>query len=155
MKVLKMYSVVFSKFKGISLWPLIVVCFLNFQLSLSARNSETSSLNLIKLLNSVKQDKPQARQQIPGMDFLGDPALLVTILHSLEIAYWSLPFGFVLSPIINFFRIPNRRRSEADYTRPINHPLFDRFNSPEVDKILQRFNQALRKFDTRSKVSNQ
>ena len=41
--------------------------------------------------------------------FVTDPALLVTILHSLEVAYWTLPFGMVVKPIINLFRIPNRR----------------------------------------------
>ena len=42
-------------------------------------------------------------------DFLTDPSLLITVLHSLEVAYWTFPFGFVLTPVINFFRVPNRR----------------------------------------------
>ncbi|KAF7491062.1 hypothetical protein SSS_08334 [Sarcoptes scabiei] len=41
--------------------------------------------------------------------FVTDPALLVTILHSLEVAYWTMPLGFLLNPLINLFRIPNRR----------------------------------------------
>lgn len=41
--------------------------------------------------------------------FVTDPALLVTILHSLEVAYWTLPFGVIFKPIMNLFRMPNRR----------------------------------------------
>jgi hypothetical protein len=46
-------------------------------------------------------------------DFLTDPSLLITVLHSLEVAYWTFPFGFVLTPVINFFRVPNRRSLDA------------------------------------------
>ena len=42
-------------------------------------------------------------------DFVTDPSLIITILHSLEVAYWSFPFGFMLMPVINFFRVPNKR----------------------------------------------
>jgi len=44
-------------------------------------------------------------------DFITDPSLLITVLHSLEVAYWTFPFGFILTPVINFFRVPNRKRS--------------------------------------------
>ncbi|KAI1307216.1 hypothetical protein HDE_00828 [Halotydeus destructor] len=46
-------------------------------------------------------------------DFLTDPSLIITILHSLEVAYWNLPGGFLLMPVINFFRVPNKRRRRS------------------------------------------
>lgn len=46
-------------------------------------------------------------------DFITDPSLLITVLHSLEVAYWTFPLGFVLTPVINFFRVPNRRSLEV------------------------------------------
>lgn len=63
-------------------------------------------LNRVMKLLGSSRDKIEPR----GLTaFVTDPALLVTILHSLEIAYWTLPFGFILTPIINLFRMPNRR----------------------------------------------
>ena len=47
-------------------------------------------------------------------DFMTDPSLVVTILHTLEVAYWTLPLGFLLMPIINFFRVPNRRNGRLN-----------------------------------------
>ena len=61
----------------------------------------------------------QARQSLESLspkrffDFITDPSLLITILHSLEVAYWTFPFGFLLKPIINFFRVPNRRSLDS------------------------------------------
>lgn len=46
-------------------------------------------------------------------DFITDPSLLITVLHSLEVAYWTFPFGFLLKPVINFFRVPNRRSLDS------------------------------------------
>ena len=65
---------------------------------------------VLKLLSPQRHDKIEKRSITA---FVTDPALLVTILHSLEVAYWTLPFGFILTPIINLFRMPNRRRMEV------------------------------------------
>ena len=65
---------------------------------------------VLNLLSSQRHDKIEKRSITA---FVTDPALLVTILHSLEIAYWTLPFGFILTPIINLFRMPNRRRMDV------------------------------------------
>lgn len=67
-------------------------------------------LKILRNLLPPKQDKIEARNTITA--FITDPSLLVTILHSLEIAYWTLPFGFILTPIMNIFRMPNRRRND-------------------------------------------
>lgn len=90
---------------------LVITCLpLNF-----ARKSTLSELRpkaidmspVLKLLSNPRHDKIEKRSITA---FVTDPALLVTILHSLEVAYWTLPFGFILTPIINLFRMPNRRR---------------------------------------------
>lgn len=65
--------------------------------------------------NAGSRPGPAARTSLEQLspkrffDFLTDPSLLITVLHSLEVAYWTFPFGFVLTPVINFFRVPNRR----------------------------------------------
>ncbi|KAI2797851.1 hypothetical protein RDWZM_000882 [Blomia tropicalis] len=61
------------------------------------------------LIDTSKRLISQGRSFNTITAFVTDPALLVTILHSLEVAYWTLPFGFILSPIINLFRMPNKR----------------------------------------------
>jgi hypothetical protein len=63
---------------------------------------------------SVRSDAMPSMESLSPkrfFDFLTDPSLLITVLHSLEVAYWTFPFGFILTPVINFFRVPNRRRS--------------------------------------------
>lgn len=50
-------------------------------------------------------------------DFVTDPSLIITILHSLEVAYWTFPFGFLLMPVINFFRVPNKRNGKDSSPR--------------------------------------
>lgn len=62
---------------------------------------------------TVRSEMPSLESLSPKrfFDFLTDPSLLITVLHSLEVAYWTFPFGFILTPVINFFRVPNRRRS--------------------------------------------
>lgn len=104
------------------------------------------------------------RQQIPGMDFLADPSMFVTILHSLEVAYWSLPFGFVLMPIINFFRVPNRRMDRKfgrgglpnvkgfQYLR--ESPLFQQMSAQNINLIQNEFDQAIRKYSSDSTSSS-
>lgn len=77
----------------------------------------SSSLNLNSKLSSrsgsLNFDVASARQMgLPIQEifgFLSDPSLIVTLLYTLEIAYWTLPLGFFLTPFINFFRVPNRR----------------------------------------------
>jgi hypothetical protein len=71
--------------------------------------------NLLKrrMSASPSTDRRSVAESRMFFDFLLDPSMMVTILHSLEMAYWSLPFGFLLMPLINFFRVPNRRRSAA------------------------------------------
>lgn len=54
-------------------------------------------------------------------DFVTDPSLLITILHSLEVAYWTFPFGFLLMPVINFFRVPNKRNGKDLLTMMTQH----------------------------------
>lgn len=65
----------------------------------------------VPLKRSAADERRSLEQLSPKrfFDFLTDPSLLITILHSLEVAYWTFPFGFVLTPVINFFRVPNRR----------------------------------------------
>lgn len=66
-----------------------------------------------------RRDQFEARTSLEQLspkrffDFLTDPSLLITVLHSLEVAYWTFPFGFILTPVINFFRVPNRRSSDS------------------------------------------
>lgn len=69
---------------------------------LVARRSEAEARN------SLEQLSPKR-----FFDFLTDPSLLITVLHSLEVAYWTFPFGFILTPVINFFRVPNKRSLES------------------------------------------
>lgn len=128
----------------------VLIVFLIFSVPLAVRASSGDgkpSINLIQLLNAGKASKPQSRQQIPGMDFLADPSLLVTILHSLEIAYWSLPLGFVLMPIINFFRIPNRRR--MGHSTSLNAAPLSDLSPRDLNKLLIRLNRALRMYRPR------
>lgn len=80
----------------------------------------------------------QPRQSLESLspkrffDFITDPSLLITILHSLEVAYWTFPFGFLLKPIINFFRVPNRRSLDS---RSINIPTaFSPFAPGQIDR---------------------
>lgn len=49
------------------------------------------------------------------LDFLADPSIFVTMLSSLEQMYMTFPFGFLLKPIVNFFRVPNRRRKRSPF----------------------------------------
>jgi len=85
-------------------------------------------------------------------DFITDPSLLITVLHSLEVAYWTFPFGFVLSPIINFFRVPNRRRSLEDKQtwKPFSHDTsLNRRMSPQEEQLnmlYARFLQSLQQY---------
>ena len=50
------------------------------------------------------------------LDFLADPSIFVTMLSSLEQMYMTFPFGFLLKPIVNFFRVPNRRRKRSPFS---------------------------------------
>lgn len=56
---------------------------------------------------------PDAIQPRMFFDMFSDPSLIVTILYTLEVAYWTLPLGYLLMPLINFFRVPNRRRMDG------------------------------------------
>lgn len=66
------------------------------------------------------------------LDFMLDPSLFVSILHSLEVAYWTLPFGFLLIPILNIFRVPNRRAVR------ISDFLMNRRMEREYEEILEK-----------------
>ena len=57
------------------------------------------------------------------LDFLADPSIFVTMLSSLEQMYMTFPFGFLLKPIVNFFRVPNRRRKRS--------PIIERLSGKE------------------------
>ena len=92
------------------------------------RRALTRSPAAVELLpKAERRSGPQPRTSLEQLspkrffDFLTDPSLLITVLHSLEVAYWTFPFGFVLTPVINFFRVPNRRSldatSKSDRTR--------------------------------------
>ena len=94
---------------------------------------------VFKLLPSGRQPSIEPRSITA---FVTDPALLVTILHSLEIAYWTLPFGFILTPIINLFRMPNRRTgSQSD----IN------VDSVQTKKFYQTLIKAIEKIEKLNK----
>lgn len=72
-------------------------------------------------------------------DFITDPSLLITVLHSLEVAYWTFPFGFLLKPIINFFRVPNRR--SLDYSSVQTIPTTGKLSlssSPQPHQLAHR-----------------
>lgn len=76
------------------------------KLTLNGLVRQLSDREIIKsLINGRQTASPRLT-----LDFLADPALFVSILHTLEVAYWSMPLGFLLMPIINFFRMPNKRR---------------------------------------------
>lgn len=49
------------------------------------------------------------------LDFIADPAVFVTMLNHLEQMYltFPFPFGILLKPIVNFFRVPNKRRRRS------------------------------------------
>lgn len=47
------------------------------------------------------------------LDFFADPSVFVTMLSFLEQMYLTFPFGFLLKPLVNFFRVPNRRRKRS------------------------------------------
>lgn len=85
----------------------------------------TVAVSLVKLQDASPLTAPSLvplpaeRRQLESLspkrffDFITDPSLLITVLHSLEVAYWTFPFGFLLKPVINFFRVPNRRSLET------------------------------------------
>ena len=96
-----------------------------------------SSTKLMNLLLPKKHHKIDKRSITA---FVTDPALLVTILHSLEVAYWTMPFGFLLQPIINLFRMPNRR---SDTSSGFN------FNSDaKVRELYRNLIRTIHKFET-------
>ena len=108
----KYLTVGFQIFVGLLLLsPITTFSLVRSRIEKSQWPSEDNLNQLLRLLPRPR-DKIQARSSL--IPFLTDPALLVTILHSLEIAYWTLPFGFILSPIMNLFRIPNRRMDTGD-----------------------------------------
>lgn len=84
---------------------------LHHVMPLHTRNKVLSERLGITGLRSGPEPRTSLEQLSPKrfFDFLTDPSLLITVLHSLEVAYWTFPFGFVLTPVINFFRVPNRR----------------------------------------------
>ena len=67
----------------------------------------------IRNFNPNRLDQLEARL---FLDFIADPSIFVTMLNSLEQMYLTLPFGWLLKPIVNFFRIPNRRRKRSSLT---------------------------------------
>jgi len=79
-----------------------------------------SSIDVNPVLKLLQSNLPPKIKPRSITAFVTDPALLVTILHSLEIAYWTMPFGFILTPIINLFRMPNRRMDE-DHNGSVNN----------------------------------
>ena len=95
------------------------------------------------LINKLLVNQRAQSRQSP-LDFLTDPSLLVTILHSLEVAYWSTPLGFVLMPIINFFRVPNKRSSHYN-PETFKIPLFGamRFVPPEVQRSFRHVDKSV------------
>lgn len=82
--------------------------------------------------NIDRSDGPEPRLTL---DFMLDPSLFVSILHTFEVAYWTLPFGFLLMPILNIFRVPNRRSAR----------LTDFFFARKIDKnnLYSNFLKAL------------
>ena len=96
--------------------------------------------NAIKWLNGVTNQRRQADAVSPRFifDFLTDPSLVVTILHTLEVAYWTLPLGFLLMPIINFFRVPNRRNGR--FNRKLGQK-----EKQDFEQIIQKFYEILKK----------
>lgn len=52
----------------------------------------------LKKRNSIEAISPRRI-----FDFITDPSLIITILHSLEVAYWSFPMGFLLMPVSQLF----------------------------------------------------
>lgn len=87
-----------------------------------------------------RMDSIQPRSSITA--FVTDPALLVTILHSLEVAYWTLPFGFIMKPIINLFRMPNRRSDDLAV------------QDVRLNNLYNKFLQSIHKLETIQKRSS-
>jgi len=93
------------------------------------------------MANSVAKLEPRGADPFSPrfiFDFLTDPSLVVTILHTLEVAYWTLPLGFLLMPIMNFFRVPNRRTTR--FKRKTHHYIND-----NIALVVQDFHDLLRK----------
>jgi hypothetical protein len=83
-------------------------------------------------------------------NFITDPSLAVTILYTLEIAYWTLPLGFLLMPIINFFRVPNRRIGRL---RRMDNNFFDDRSKEKFESIvLEVYSLLLQSVDNFKKI---
>lgn len=90
---------------------LLITCLpLNFARKSGLGELRPRAIDMSQVLNLLSNQRHDKIEKRSITAFVTDPALLVTILHSLEVAYWTLPFGFILTPIINLFRMPNRRR---------------------------------------------
>lgn len=81
-------------------------------------------------------------------DFITDPSLLITVLHSLEVAYWTFPLGFALSPIINFFRVPNRRSDNGGQIKKRKRSIIGPELTSSYIKLLQSLDAHKRKYST-------
>lgn len=101
----------------------------------------TSAIDVSRVLRFLQSKSAPKMEARSITAFVTDPALLVTILHSLEVAYWTLPFGFILTPIINLFRMPNRRRIE---TRT-------EMASPQTQNFYQTLEDAIKKIEKLNK----
>lgn len=98
-------------------------------------------------VNVKRHELPAAIQPRRLFDFITDPSLLITVLHSLEVAYWTFPMGFALSPIINFFRVPNRRSDHGKIKRKKRSVLGHELTASYV-KLLQSLDAHKRKYNS-------
>lgn len=103
-----------------------------------ANKNIDSQLMFIPKHLQTRMDMIQPRSSITA--FVTDPALLVTILHSLEVAYWTLPFGFIIKPIINLFRMPNRRSDDLAV------------NDVQLNNFYRKFVQSVKKIESLQKI---
>lgn len=61
------------------------------------------------LSNPVHQRKLEKR----SVQTIFDPQVWIAIIYTLESVFMSVPFGFIIGPLANFFRVPNRRKKRS------------------------------------------
>ena len=69
---------------------------------------------------SDQPGRPESLEPRILLDFIADPSIFVTMLSLLEQMYLTVPFGFLLKPVVNFFRVPNRRRKRSMESSVLN-----------------------------------
>ncbi len=143
--------------KNILIYLLVIILYLTTkstanELSLNSTSSMSSHSRIMKLANVLtkfgrNKDVMSSRALF---NFITDPSLAVTILYTLEIAYWTLPLGFLLMPIINFFRVPNRRIGRL---RRMDNNFFDDRSKEKFESIvLEVYSLLLQSVDNFKKI---